>query len=115
MVTCVFSCKDGQARVDRGTVLLQGLRQQLQGWADPIRRATCATSVTFIPHELGEFTLRVEWMSKEGTTKTFDRKFTRQEVFGSSYGHSPAGWRVERRACDHARDTMRQVLEARGV
>lgn len=101
--------------MDRGGTLLQGLRQQLQLRVDTIRRATYATSVTFIPHDGGEFTVRVEWAVKGAEPKVFEKKFTRQEVFGASYGHSPMSWRVQRKACDYTRDIMRQVLAARGV
>jgi hypothetical protein len=100
--------------MDRGAILLQGLRGQLEGWLDTIKRATSATSVSFVTHAQGEFTLRIEW-KKDGAVQHFDRMFTRPEVFGASYGHSPMSWRVQRRACDYARDVMRQVLSARGV
>jgi hypothetical protein len=99
--------------MDRGDALLQGLRQQLERWFDPIRRSTGATGVEFVAHPNGEFALRVKWW--DGGDRHHDRVFTRQEVFGASYGNTPLSWRVQRRACDYARDCIRQVLTVRGV
>jgi hypothetical protein len=101
--------------MDRGVVLLQGLRRQLEKWLDPIKRSTCASKVSFVPLMNGEFLLRVEWTLRDGTTRGYDHEFTRSMAFGSSYGNSPLAWRIERRACDHARECIRQVLAARGV
>ena len=101
--------------MDRGDALLNGLRNQMERWQDPIKRATCAATVSFISRQNGEFTVRVEWRQKDCEAKTFDYEVTRKGVFGASYGHSPLTWRVEKRACDYARDVMRQVLAARGV
>lgn len=97
--------------MDHGAVLLQGLRNQLQGWMQTIKRATCATDVLFVPLADGEFVLRVEWQYKGGEKKTFDRTFSKSEILGTN----PAQWRVQRRACDYARDIMRDVLAARGA
>jgi hypothetical protein len=101
--------------LDRGHALLQGLRHQLERWFDTIRKATGATRVFFVAHPDGEFALRVEWETKAGEKMFYDRMFTREEVFGASYRNSVASWQVQRRACDYARDCMRQVLSARGV
>jgi hypothetical protein len=100
---------------DRGTILLNGLLSQLRGWFDTIRRATYAKELTVLPLPDGEFTIRVTWQPKDGAEKHFDKTFTRKDMFGASYGHSPMAWRVERRACDHARDLMRAVLAEQGV
>jgi len=97
--------------MDHGAVLLQGLRNQLQGWMQTIQRATCATAVSFVALPEGEFTLRVEWQHKGGEKKVFDRVFSKSEILGTN----PAQWRVQRRACDYARDIMRDVLSARGA
>jgi hypothetical protein len=101
--------------MDRGYALLQGLRVQLERWTDTIRKATCATAVSFVPQTEGEFALRIEWKLKTGEVKTFDRVFTRREVFGASYRRQPHAWQVERRACDYARDCIQKVLTERGV
>lgn len=101
--------------MDRGTALLQNLRGQLQNWLLTIQRATGATDVSFVPHTAGEFTIRVTWRPKGGEEQTYDRVFTRQEVFGASYQTSPQTWRVQRKACDYAREIMRQVLTIRGA
>lgn len=98
----------------RDVDLLQGLLRSLRGWSDAIRRATNAVSVDFIPTENGEFLARVVWKVPDGE-RSFERTFTRQYVFGKSYGLSPQAWRVERRPCHHARDIMREVLAQRGV
>jgi hypothetical protein len=107
--------------MDRAATLLQGLRRQLEKWLDTIKRTTGATAVVLLPAppgafiHPGEFVLRVEWKTKSGETKSFEHYYTRGEVFGSSYGGNPLTWRVEKRACDHAREFMRQVLAFRGV
>ena len=101
--------------MDRGTILLNGLRSQLVGWLDVIRRGVGATDISIVQGGDGEFTVHVEWTTKGGELQSFDKPFTRQEVFGASYGHTPLTWRVQRRACDYARDIMRQILSARGV
>jgi hypothetical protein len=101
--------------MDRGTVLLQGLRNNLRGWTDRIRRATYATDVTFTAQPDGEFTVRVEWTLKDGQKKYFDKTYTRREVFGLSYSGHQHGWRIQRKVCDYAKELMRDVLNARGV
>jgi hypothetical protein len=101
--------------MDRAEALLQGLRRQLEYRFDSIRRSTGATGVAFVVKPGGEFAIEVTWKMKDGEVKTFLRHFTKQEVFGSSYSGNPMAWRVERRACDYARDCIRQVLAARGV
>jgi 3-phenylpropionate/cinnamic acid dioxygenase small subunit len=100
--------------MDRGEALLQGLRRQLEHRLDSIRRSVGATTVSIVPQPDGEFSIRVEWVMKDGT-KTFDHSFTQRSVFGASYMGSPMAWRVEKKACDYARDCIRQVLAARGV
>jgi len=100
--------------MDRGTALLQNLRKKLEGWVSPIQRATGASSVEFIPRDAGEFSICVAWKSGD-TLCSFDRLFARKEVFGASYALGPSSWHVQKRACDYARDLIRQVLEQRGV
>lgn len=101
--------------MDRAEALLQGLRRQLEHRFDSIRRSTGATGVAFVIKPGGEFAIEVTWKPKDGEAKSFYRHFTKRELFGASYNGSPAAWRIERRACDYARDCIRQVLAARGV
>jgi hypothetical protein len=97
--------------MDRGEALLSDLRNKLEaGWADTIRRATGAR-LTFTGLPGGEFVVKCLW----GETKTYEKTFTRERVFASSYMQGMHGWRVERRACDHARDLIRELLVERGV
>lgn len=101
--------------MDRGIVLLQGLRAKLEGsWLDSIRRATGATSITFEPLSTGEFVLVVSWKNGE-QEHSFKKEFTKALVLGSSLRRPMAEWHVEKRACDHAKDIMREVLAQRGV
>jgi hypothetical protein len=100
--------------MDRGTVLLHSLRDNLRPWADRIRRATYASSVTFIPHKDGEFAVRIEWKVGD-ETRHFERAFRRLEVFGKSFNDGPAGWRIQLKTCDYAKLLMREAMAARGL
>lgn len=101
--------------MDRGAVLLQGLRKNLQAWTDRIKRATCASNVVFTAEPDGEFTVQVEWAVKGGEPRFYRQTYTRREVFGSSYSEQQHGWRVQKKTCDYAKELMRNVLNARGV
>lgn len=101
--------------MDRGTALLQGLRKQLEGWRDRIKRATGASLVELVPGEKGEFTAHVEWTTRRGEKKSLDRPFTRLEVFGSSYTQGMMHWQVQKRVCFYARAVIGDVLAARGI
>jgi hypothetical protein len=97
--------------MDRGEALLFDLRNKLESrWAETIRRATGAT-LTFAGLPGGEFVVKCSW----GEAKTYEKTFTRERVFGGSYNNGVQGWHVERRACDHARDLIRELLVERGV
>ena len=101
---------------DRATVLLTSLQNNLHGWLNTIKRGTGATSVELIPvpDGSGEFSIEVIW-DKAGERKSVTKVFTRAYVFGDSMRLSPLAWTVQRRACDHARDVMREVLTQLGV
>ena len=101
--------------MDRGEVLLNSLRHKLEGWTPTIRRSVYARAVTILPQPRGEFVVRVEWVTKGGETKTFERAFTRKGVFGASYSRGHLNWHVERKSCDYARELIQQVLNERGV
>ena len=95
--------------MDRGAALLAALRAKLEARRDVVQRSTYAT-VTFHTRPDGEFSVKVTWPG--GTyEKVFDRAF----VFGASYRRPSPQWTVQRRACDHTRDIIREVLAARGV
>ena len=101
---------------DRAEVLLQGLRVRLQEWFPIIKRATGAMDVCWVPISDGAFTVNVTWMMKDRPHPyQHSTSFTHQKVFGESYKHSPQAWRVQRKACDYARDIIRSVLTERGV
>lgn len=101
--------------MDRGAVLLQGLRERLNdGWMGSIRRATGAHQATFAMDGAGEFTVRVVWKHGE-EEKVYEKKFTKAYVLGPSIHRPMAEWRLEKRACDYARDIMREVLAQRGA
>ena len=103
--------------MDRGAALLNDLRNKLQGgWYGPIQRASGGKlEFLALPNGApGEFLVRVTWETPV-SVRTFEKAFTRQLAFGSSYTLSPMAWRVERRACDHARAVIREVLQHRGV
>lgn len=96
--------------MDRGAALLQGLLTNLRQWAPHIRRVTCASEVEVEYGDRGAFSLVVSWPG--GSHR---RDYTREFVFGASYSLSPDAWAVQRRACDYARDLMREVLQQRGA
>jgi hypothetical protein len=101
--------------MDRGVVLLQGLRDKLNtGWARTIQRSTGASSVSFVERTNGEFALRVVWKNGD-IEKVFEKEFTRASVLGASVHRSTLEWHVQKRTCDYARDTIREVLAVRGV
>lgn len=100
----------------RDAVLMQMLRGQMTGWLDVIRRGTGATRVEFSPRDDGnEFAIVMTWQLKDGTTKTEESHFSRQRVFGDSLRGPVLGWRIQKKACDYARDVLREVLERRGI
>ncbi len=90
--------------------LLQGLRKKLDTWLASIERATGATSVAYVQLEGDEFALRVEWAEH-----SYQREFTRASVFKGTFHRPQVEWRVEKRACDYAREIIREVLSQRGV
>jgi hypothetical protein len=101
--------------MDRGSIILQELRKRLNdGWIGGIRRATGAHQVTFVVNDDGEFTVRVVWKVGE-EERVYEKKFTKAYVLGASIHRPMAEWSLQRRACDHARDIMREVLAQRGV
>lgn len=95
--------------MDRGDILLQGFRQQLSGWFNTISRSTGSElEVQQVPAD--GFILRASWKGGQ-----YERHFSKRVCFGSSFSLSTAAWRIEKRACDYARDFMRDVLSRRGV
>jgi hypothetical protein len=101
--------------MDRGALILQELRKKLhEGWSASIRRATGAHRVLFTMNEGHEFTVRVLWMVGE-KEHAFEKKFTKAYVLGPSIHRPMAEWGLQKRACDHARDVMREVLALRGA
>jgi hypothetical protein len=95
--------------MDRGAILLADLRVKLEARRDMLQRATYAT-VTIEARPAGEFAVRVSWPGD-----TYEKVFTRAFVFGASMRRAPPLWTVQRRACDHTRDIITEVLQRRGV
>lgn len=101
--------------MDRGAVLLQGLRDKLfSGWARSIQRSTGAHNVEFVTRENGEFAVRVSWKKGE-VDKVFEKEFTRAHVLGPSLHRPMMEWHMQKRTCDYAREIMCEVLAQRGV
>lgn len=101
--------------MDRGALLLQGLRTQLGCWFTTIQRGAGLTSLEVVDGPDGAFTLLAEWKTKEGKPEFFSCDFTRELVFGRTAGGSPLAYRVQKRACDYAKDFMREILARRGA
>ena len=99
--------------MDRGELLLQQLREKLNTWVGSIQRATGST-VTVKPEPGGEFIFSVSW-NKNGVESRYEKAFTRAFVFRASMHRPQLEWHVEKRACDYARDIMREVLAQRGA
>jgi hypothetical protein len=100
--------------LNRAEVLLQQLYGKLGTWLPAIRRATGAADACFVPRPGGEFNIRVEWKLRDGVG-VYEKEFTKAYVFGGTFHRPQAEWHIEKRACDHARDIMREVLALRGV
>jgi hypothetical protein len=100
--------------MDRGAALLRDLQDKLKAWTDYIRRCTNG-EVAFVQKSGGEFDLVVRWPNKGSSAGEHVKSFTRQFVFGGTFSLSPNAWAIEKRACDHARDVVREVLAKRGV
>lgn len=101
--------------MDRGGALMQGLQGKLKAWADYIKRCTYG-EVTFVQKTGGEFDVVVRWPStRGGPAGEYTKSFTRRYAFGGTFSLSPNAWSVERRACEHARDIVREILEKRGT
>ncbi len=100
--------------MDRGLTLLQGLRTQIGCWFDTIQRGVGATELECADADNGEFILRARWKTKDGE-KTHERHFSRDFVFGHTASGSPLAFRVQKRACDYAKDFMREILALRGA
>lgn len=96
--------------MDRAALLLQGLRAQLVGWTATIQRGVGATHLELADAPDGEFVLRVTWR-----TGAHEQLFSRAFVFGPTLTGSPLAYRVQKRACDYARDFMREILAQRGA
>lgn len=80
-----------------------------------IQRGIGATDLQLVPTQArGEFILRAEWKGANGPT-THEKLFSQELVFGRTFGGSPLALSIQRRACDHARDFMREVLNLRGL
>ncbi len=84
-------------------------------WLATIQRGTGLTDIAFVDGPAGSFTLLAKWKTKDGKEKSFSRDFTREFVFGRTASGSPLAFRVQKRACDYAKDFMREILALRGA
>lgn len=100
--------------MDRGAALLRGLQDKLKAWADYIRRCTNG-EVVFTQQSGGEFDITVRWPNKGSAAGEYTKSFTKPFVFGGTYTLSQNAWAIEKKACDHARDIVREVLARRGA
>jgi hypothetical protein len=99
----------------RDVLLMRMLQSQMTGWLDVIRRGVGAEKVEFSPRDGGkEFAVIVTCKTKAGE-KVYESHFSRQRVFGESMRGPQLTWRIQKKACDFARDVMREVAEQRGV
>jgi hypothetical protein len=73
------------------------------------------STVEFVAHGGGEFSVRFLWRDKSGKAAQFERRFTPEYCFGPTHKLQPLAWRHQRKACEHARTVARDVLQARGV
>jgi hypothetical protein len=83
-------------------------------WVDTIRRGVGATDLEMADAPEGEFILRVKWKNHDGE-RVHERLFSREFVFGPTFSGSPLAYCVQKRACDYAKDFMREILTQRGV
>lgn len=80
-------------------------------WVGPIQRGVGALEVTLDDAPNGEFFLRAKWKGDRQHEQLFSKEF----VFGSTAQGSPFAFRVQKRACDYAKDFMREILAQRGA
>lgn len=100
----------------RDVLLMRMLQSQMAGWISVIQRGVGADLVEFSPREGGkEFTIVVTYRSKAGEMVKYESHFSQDRVFGASMRGALVTWRIQKKACDFARDVMREVLEKRGV
>jgi hypothetical protein len=83
-------------------------------WVDTIRRGVGATELELADAPDGEFILRAKWKTKAGE-KVHEHLFSREHVFGRTAAGNPLAFRVQKRACDYAKDFMREILAQRGA
>jgi hypothetical protein len=100
--------------MDRGSQLLQELRNKLLGWQHYWQRSLHPTRIAFESGTNGEFAVTLVW-SKDSGDLTYRKEFTRAYTFGTSYAYSPDAWRLELKPCEYARLLVREVLEQRGI
>jgi hypothetical protein len=100
--------------VDHSEVLLQGLQQKLSTHLGSIKRATGAITSLIEPAANGEFVVRVAWLV-DGAVEIYEKAFAKSFVFRNCMSKPQLEWHIEKRACDYARDIMREVLAQRGI
>lgn len=95
----------------RDDTLLQRLVYQLGPWMVTIQRATHASAVSCTRGPEG-VTIRAIW---EKPTRTYEKVFPLERLFGRTFHLSVEAHEVEKRPCDYAREALREILEQRGV
>lgn len=101
--------------MDRGSALMQGFRAKFAKRLAFIQKTAYATSVLFNGPSApdGSFSVTVRWKNKDASEGEYTHLFTREYVFGQSYGLGTKAWYVERCSIDFARDVARAVLDKR--
>lgn len=100
----------------RDVLLMKMLRSQLEGWLPVIARAAGAQKAELEVLEGGkEFAVVVTWKHPDRDAVKCTAYFSQLRVFGESMKGPHLTWRAQKRACDFARDIMREVLQQRGV
>ena len=95
--------------MSRSDELLQQFQQHMVRWARPIRNGTGATDLVFSVVPGDGFTLRVVWKNGGEYVRHYSKVF----IFGQGYDEMSCS--IKKRACDYARDFMREVLAQRGA
>jgi len=78
-------------------------------------RATYANSVDIISREDGTFHVKVAWVDKHGVAGEHISEFPLSRIFGETTVLPEYSWAIARKAYDHSREVIREVLTVRGA
>jgi hypothetical protein len=97
--------------MNRDDTLLQRLVHQLGPWLGVIQRGVGASAVACTRCPEG-IVISVLW---EKPTRTYEKTFPKERLFGRTFTLSVEAHEVEQRPCDYAKEALREILEHRGV